>query len=138
MLQINISAFIPKALRQKAVDVTVDFVVDLGKGYLKDEVVRKIKRLRSDGAFQIAFEDGLQRAADRFIEEYIDEDEDLVEAIAKDESFFENKELLKAIEDYKDILANDQRILNIIKGERLLIFLIEITSIKNEVWQFHL
>lgn len=97
MFEINIIDLIPKALRQKAVDVTVDFVVDLGKGYLSDELTRRIKKLRSDGEFQGAFDDGLQRAAKRFIEEYADRDEDLVEAIASDQTFFQNEDVQKAL-----------------------------------------
>ncbi len=97
MFQIDVFNLIPKALKQKAVDTTVDFIVNLGKGYLSDEITRRIKKLRSDGEFQEAFEDGLQRAANRFIEEYTDTDEDLVEAISKDKTFFQNEDVQKAL-----------------------------------------
>jgi LuxR family glucitol operon transcriptional activator len=97
MFQIDVFNLIPKALKQKAIDTTVDFIVNLGKGYLSDEITRRIKKLRSDGEFQEAFEEGLQRAANRFIEEYTSKDEDLVEAIANDKAFFKNEEVQEAL-----------------------------------------
>lgn len=88
---------IPKKLQQKAIDATVDFIASLGKGYIKDEILKKIKSLRSDGSFKEAFEKGIQGATERFLEEYAYEDEDLVQIIASDDEFFRNEEIQKAL-----------------------------------------
>lgn len=116
MFQIDVINLIPKALKQKAIDTTVDFIVDLGKGYLNDEITRRIRKLRSDGEFREAFEKGLQRAANRFVEEYASQDEDLVEAIAKDKTFFRNEEvqeaLLNILKKPGIYLADEQEIVN--------------------------
>jgi hypothetical protein len=97
MLQLSLLTLIPPDLRQKALDAAVNFVVDFGKGFLKDEITQKIKKLRSDAPFQEAFAKGLQQAADRFVREYGQEDEDLAAAIAADRGFFENPEVQAAL-----------------------------------------
>lgn len=94
---LNIVDLIPTSIKQKAIDATVDFLANIGKGHVKDEITRKIKKLRSDGAFREAFEQGLQRAADRFIKDYAYEDEDLVEAIIENRTFFECEEIQNAL-----------------------------------------
>lgn len=96
-MSISIIKLIPPELLQQAVDATVDFVVNFGKGFLKDEVTQKIKKLRSDSGFRVAFEKGLQHASERFIAEYSEEDEDLVEVISKDKTFFDNEEIQAAL-----------------------------------------
>ncbi|MCP4623180.1 MAG: hypothetical protein GY850_06570, partial [bacterium] len=86
----DITALIPKSLKRQAVDVAVDFVSAQAKKFLSDDISDKIKKLRSDAAFQTAFAEGLQHAADRFVEEYALEDEDLVAALAVDKRLFQN------------------------------------------------
>jgi hypothetical protein len=85
---LGLVGLIPKGFKQKILDTLVDFVADQAKKYASDEIAAKVKRLRSDAAFNQAFEEGLQRAAKRFSEEYEVEDEDLVAAIAADKDFF--------------------------------------------------
>ena len=97
MFEFNIIRFIPQSLIIKAVDTTVDVIVEMGRDVLQEETLRQVRRLRSDGAFRLAFEDGLRRASDRFVAEYIDQDEDLVAAIVDDEGFFENEEVQAAL-----------------------------------------
>ncbi len=97
MLSIDILDLIPQSLKQQAMDTLVDLVSGQARKYASDELAAKIKRLRSDAAFNQAFEEGLERAARRFVEEYEVEDEDLVAAIAADEDFFKNEEIQAAL-----------------------------------------
>lgn len=97
MFQLDLLNLIPQSLKQTARDVLVDFVADQAKKYASDELATKIKKLRSDAAFNKTFEGGLQQAAQRFVEEYKVEDEDLVVAIAADKEFFQNEEIEKAL-----------------------------------------
>ncbi len=97
MLQLDVLNLIPQSLKQKALDTLVDFVSGQAKKYASDELGRRIKKLRSDAAFNQAFEDGLKQASRRFIEDYEAEDEDLVAAIAADETFFENEDVQAAL-----------------------------------------
>ncbi|MCB8980717.1 MAG: AAA family ATPase [Ardenticatenaceae bacterium] len=93
----DIFQLIPQNLKQKALDTLVDVVSDQAKKYVGEGVSGKVKKLRSDAAFHEAFEAGLSRAIQRFIEEYQVEDEDLVLAISKERDFFQNKEIQTAL-----------------------------------------
>jgi tetratricopeptide (TPR) repeat protein len=97
MLQFDILGLIPKHLQQQALDTLVDFVSGQAKKYASDELAAKIKQLRSDAAFNRAFQEGLERAAQRFIQEYETEDEDLVAAITAEEDFFKNEQVQAAL-----------------------------------------
>lgn len=97
MFQLDLLSLIPQSLKQTVRDVLVDFVADQAKKYASDELATKIKKLRSDAAFNKTFEEGLQQAAQRFVEEYKVEDEDLVVAIAGDKGFFKNEEIQQAL-----------------------------------------
>lgn len=94
---IDLTRLIPPAVQQMAIDATIDFVVNKGKDLLSDEVNNKIASLRSDYAFQSAFKAGLQRAIDRFITDYSNEDEDLVDALTADSHLFEDKAVQAAM-----------------------------------------
>jgi hypothetical protein len=97
MIQIDILNVVPDILKQQIRDYLVDFGVDKVRKLLGDEVASKFDLLRSDGAFRRSFDQGLQRASQRFIDEYEEEDEDLVLAIAGDKTFFNNKDLQSAL-----------------------------------------
>ena len=54
MIQIDPLGFvnlIPQGLKQKALDTLVDFVADQATKFASDEIAAKIKKLRSDAAF---------------------------------------------------------------------------------------
>jgi hypothetical protein len=97
MLQLDLLQLIPHSLKQQASDALVDFVSDQAKKFLSDEVAAKIKKLRSNAAFNQSFEVSLKRAAQRFVAEYEAQDEDLVTAIAADKAFFNNEEIQAAL-----------------------------------------
>lgn len=96
-MQITIASLIPQALQDKAIDAIVNFLADQAKKIVGDEIATKLKVLRSDAAFRKEFEAGLNRAGQRFIEEYQIDDEDLVEAIIKDTEFFRNQEFQESL-----------------------------------------
>lgn len=97
MFLFDILNLIPQGLQQEIVDSLVDFVSGQAEKFLGDQVAEKLKKLRSDAAFVQAFQEGLRRAADRFVQEYETQDEDLVSAIAADERFFQNEQVQKAL-----------------------------------------
>lgn len=97
MFQLDLFQFIPASLKKAAGDALVDFVSDQAKKFLSDEAAARIKKLRSDAAFNQAFEASLKRAAQRFVAEYEAQDEDLVAAIAADKEFFNNEEIQAAL-----------------------------------------
>ena len=97
MLQFDLTSLIPQALKQKAMDAMVDFVAEQARKFASDEIAVKIKKLRSDAAFRQTFEEGLQQATRRFVQEYEIEDEDLTAAMAAAPTFFENQEVQTAL-----------------------------------------
>lgn len=97
MIEINILEFIPQELRKQAQDTLVDFVAEQAKKYVSDGVADKLKQLRSDGGFRRQFDQGLERAVKRFVEEYYEQDEDLVEAMSKERDLFRNPDLKQAL-----------------------------------------
>jgi tetratricopeptide (TPR) repeat protein len=88
LVQIDPLSWIPDSLKREIVDEIVTFVADQAKKTLGDEVSGALKRLRSDAAFQDAVDRGLKTATDRFVREYMAEDEDLVAAIARAPDFW--------------------------------------------------
>jgi tetratricopeptide (TPR) repeat protein len=97
MLQLDILGLIPQSLKRQALDTLVDFVSEQARKYASEEIAARIKKLRSDAAFNQAFEEGLKRAIQRFVQEYEIQDEDLVAAIAADADFFNNEEVRAAL-----------------------------------------
>ena len=97
MSVLDILNLIPKSLQQEIVDGLVDVLSKQAEKVLGDQFADKIKKLRSDAGFVQAFQAGLRRAADRFVQEYQEEDEDLMRAIAADEGFFKNRQVQQAL-----------------------------------------
>jgi tetratricopeptide (TPR) repeat protein len=97
MLQIDPLSLIPDSLKTAVRDAVVDFVSDQAKKMLGNEVSSKIKKLRSDAAFNTKFEQGLKKALKRFVDEYAEQDEDLVAAIEADTTVFQNAQVQKAL-----------------------------------------
>ena len=89
----DILGLIPPGLQRQIVDSLVDLVSEQAEKFLGDQVAGNLKKLKSDAAFAQAFQDGLQRAADRFAQEYETQDEDLIAAIAADKDFFKNEQV---------------------------------------------
>ncbi len=97
MIEINILEFIPQELRQQAQDTLVDFVSEQAKKFVSEGTAEKLKQLRTDGTFRRQFDKGLDHAIKRFLEEYYDQDEDLVEAISKEKNIFKDPDVKQAL-----------------------------------------
>ena len=63
---------IPDDLKSRARDALVDVVAGQADEYLGRDAARSLRGLRSDAAFLRAFDEGLERALQRFVEEYED------------------------------------------------------------------
>jgi len=94
---LDLLKLIPDDIKTGMRDKLVEFVYDQAKKHLGDEIANKLKKLRSDAGFNKKFEQGLQRAIERFVAEYQLEDEDLVAAIAENKEFFLNEEIQAAL-----------------------------------------
>jgi hypothetical protein len=67
----DILKLIPRSLQREIVAALVDLVSKQAGELPGGQVAGKVKRLRSDAAFVQAFQEGLQRAADRFARELL-------------------------------------------------------------------
>jgi len=97
LIQVDLVGWLPDSLKQQIVDSVVTFVADQAKKALGDEVSQALKRLRSDAAFQDAVDRGLKEATNRFVREYMVEDEDLVVVIARDPDFWKAESVREAL-----------------------------------------
>ena len=94
---INMSDFISPSLRQQCVDTTLNTLNKLAQTLLCEQTLAQFRTLSTNSRFHLAFEEALQRGANRFVEVYLDEDEDLVEAIVDHEGFFGNEQVQNAL-----------------------------------------
>lgn len=97
VISIDLIGWLPDSLKQEIIDGIVTLVADQAEKVLGDQVSQALKRLRSDAAFQDAVDRGLKEATDRFVREYMVEDEDLVAAIAEDPDFWKAKSVREAL-----------------------------------------
>ena len=88
LIQIDILDWIPESLRQQILDGCVDFLTARLHGVKEGKLSQTITQFRSDHGLQTAINEGLKRATDRFLQEYMTTDEDLVQAIARDPDFW--------------------------------------------------
>jgi tetratricopeptide (TPR) repeat protein len=97
LIQIDPLGWLPDSFKQQIIDTVVTFVADQAEKVLGDEAVQTLRRLRSDAPFQQAVDQGLKEATDRFVREYLAEDEDLVTAIARDRDFWKAESVRQAL-----------------------------------------
>jgi tetratricopeptide (TPR) repeat protein len=94
---INPTSWIPDPVKRQIADSLFEFLRKLAEKVLNDEAAAKVARLKSDGDFQQALDQGLSRATTRFVDEYAEQDEDLVEALANDSKFWQAKSVRQAV-----------------------------------------
>jgi tetratricopeptide (TPR) repeat protein len=94
---INPAGWIPDPVKRQIADGLFDFLQNLAGKVLNDQAAAKVARLKSDGDFQQALDQGLARATTRFVNEYAEQDEDLVEAISTDSKFWQAKSVRQAV-----------------------------------------
>lgn len=88
---------LPDDLIQKLRDTLVDKLTETAETAGKHQAAATFKKLRSDADFTTAFEQGLTRAAQRFADEYVQQDEDLVAVVLDSPDFFTNVEVQEAM-----------------------------------------
>lgn len=93
----DLLSLIPNNLKQQVLDSVVDIVASQAESVGGSSMAQKIRQLRSDAAFTSAYENGLKKAVERFIQEYEIEDEDLVSAVSHNHDLFTNHEVQSAL-----------------------------------------
>lgn len=93
----DVTFFVPDHLKKRAVNSLVHFLADRAEQLGSHEAARNIRRLSTDGDFLVAADNAFKAGVDRFVKEYRERDEDLVEAITEDALFWESPEIQKAL-----------------------------------------
>jgi tetratricopeptide (TPR) repeat protein len=96
-IQIDPLGWIPDRTKQQIIDSIVTFVAEQAEKVRGKRVSRTLRKLRSDAAFQKAVDQGLKEATERFVREYMIEDEDLVAAITHDSDFWKHESVRQAL-----------------------------------------
>lgn len=97
LIQIDILDWIPETVRQQILDGCIDFLATRLHGVKEGKLSQAIAQFRSDHTLQTAINEGLKQATDRFIQEYMSTDEDLVLAIARDPDFWQAASVRQAL-----------------------------------------
>jgi len=97
MSNLPIIDLVPESLRQRAIDSTIDFVANQAEKLLGRKAGETIRHLHSEASFRESFNAGLERALNRFFEEYRLQDEDLAAALEKETDLFQNQDVQKAL-----------------------------------------
>lgn len=91
--------FIPDGLKQRFVDWLVESVAGQAEKVGSDQAARVIRKLSADAVFRASADRALQTGIERFIEEYREQDEDLVDALVQDATFWESAQVQQALKD---------------------------------------
>lgn len=114
MIKVDPFSWIPEDIRKKILDGVVDFIANQAGKVLNKSMSENILKLKSDSGFQNAFDEGIERAINRFLHEYIQIDEDLTLAITNEKEFWQSKSvklaLIKSIEHPRYLQAENQEI----------------------------
>ena len=88
---------IPDPIKKQITDSLVDFIANQAEKLANDQIAAQIRKFSSQNDFISSVEKAIHRGSQRFIAEYIDKDEDLVDAISKSPDFWTRKSVQKAI-----------------------------------------
>lgn len=91
LIQIDPLSWIPEATKQQVTDGILDYLGEGARKTLGNKAGDLVAKLKSDAGFQRAVDEGLARGTDRFLREYVEQDEDLVTAIEADRDFWQTR-----------------------------------------------
>jgi len=74
---------IPPETKNSIFNALIEAVIARGEGLISDSLLKKIGGLCTDANFRRRFDLSVQMAIKRFTEEYLEQDEDLVDDIAE-------------------------------------------------------
>lgn len=97
MINIDPTGWIPDSIKDLVSDGVIDALSQLAHKVAGEELSERIKHFKTDGKFQQALDEGIGRAAARFIEEYTMQDEDLVTALRADSAFWQARSVRQAL-----------------------------------------
>lgn len=94
---VDILSFIPDELKQKLGQEIIDFIADQAKKVANEQIAGKIRKLSSKTEFAEAVDKAIQKGGERFMVEYLVQDEDLSLALTGDPDFWKTPSVQKAL-----------------------------------------
>lgn len=94
---IGLTSLIPESLKERAADSLVDFLASNAERLGSDQAARKIRKLSSQAAYRESVNTALERGMQRFVDEYTQQDEDLVTAIMANTVFWQTEAFQAAL-----------------------------------------
>lgn len=91
------TSFIPERLKEKLADSLVELLAGSAERLGGDQIAGKIRQFSSREDLLQSVDRALQAGIDRFIQEYMSQDEDLVETIRADELFWQSEMVQDAL-----------------------------------------
>lgn len=91
------TSFIPARLKEKLADSFVELLAGSAESLGGDQIASKIRKLSSRNDLLQSVDRALEAGSQRFIKEYMGQDEDLVEAIRDDASFWQSEMVQDAL-----------------------------------------
>lgn len=88
--------YIPSSLKTHLLDKIVETIAEQAEKFNPD-IAKHIRKLSSKAAFQESCEKALESGVKRFVDEYLQQDEDIVIAIQNDSTFWESKLVQEAL-----------------------------------------
>ena len=89
--------FLPDDLKRQLLDGLVNFLSNQAERIAGDKIANVINQLSSQTGYNKAFDEAMTRAVERFRDEYIAQDEDLVIAITTDGDFWKSKDVRQGL-----------------------------------------
>lgn len=97
VIQFDPMGLFPEGVRRKIFDSAIEFLSSQVEKVANEKLGDVIRKLKSDATFQSSFDEGIKRAAARFIKEYETKDEDIAKALIDNPDFWESKSIRQAL-----------------------------------------
>jgi len=98
LIELDLIGFLPDSIKQRLFGALIDFLVEQAEKVASGQVADVLKKLCSDADFRAAFEQSLQRAVRRFVDQYAEVDREVLVALMRQpERFWEARPVREAL-----------------------------------------
>lgn len=100
IVELDLLGFIPDSVKQRLFGTLIDLLVDQAEKVVSGQVADALKKLRSDADFRGAFDQALQRAVRRFVDQYAEIDREVLVALMRQPNrFWEARPVREALRE---------------------------------------
>jgi tetratricopeptide (TPR) repeat protein len=100
LIELDLTGFLPDPIKQRLFGALIDFLVDQAEKVVSGHVADTLEKLRSDADFRDAFDQAVQRAGHRFVEQYSVVDREVLVALMRQpERFWDAQPVREALRE---------------------------------------